>query len=636
MTNVHESCSGAPPAAHRASEELPLLRILTCGSVDDGKSTLIGRLLYETGRIPADTLHALEQDSRSFGTTVGSYEFALLVDGLQAEREQGITIDVAYRYFSTVRRKFIVADTPGHEQYTRNMATGASRCDLAILLVDARKGIITQTRRHTFIAQLLGIKNFLLAVNKMDLVGFDRDRFTEIEAGYRAFAGKLELTNVTAIPISALAGDNLVARSLQTPWYDGPTVLEHLESVDIATPADGLRPFRMPVQWVCRPDLDFRGYAGTVASGRIKPGDAIMALPALATGNVSRIVTFEGDRDDAGPGQSILLTLDREIDVARGDVLCAPTDTPDVADQFTAHIVWMSTAPLLKGRPYLIKLATQQTTAQVSEIKHLISMDTLEPLAGRRVECNEIALCNISLSRPLVLEPYDANKTLGGFILIDRTSAETVGAGMIRHSLRRAHNIQWQALTVTRAQREQLKGHRGCCLWFTGLSGSGKSTVANHLEKLLSAEGIHTYILDGDNVRHGLNRDLGFKDADRVENIRRVAEVAKLMVDAGLVTIVSFISPFRAERQFARELFDQGEFLEIFVDTPLEVCERRDPKGLYRKARAGEITNFTGISSPYEPPLNAECHLHAAEAAPQVLADAVHSELVARGLIPAR
>ena len=615
-----------------AADEKPILRLLTCGSVDDGKSTLIGRLLYDTKLVFEDTLEALEKESRTYGTTGGELDFALLVDGLAAERAQGITIDVAYRYFSTGRRKFIVADTPGHEQYTRNMVTGASQSELAVILVDARKGVLKQTRRHSFIVHLLGIRHVVLAVNKMDLVGYDKARFDEIAAAYRAFADSIGLAGVAAIPLSALKGENLTRRSAAMAWYAGPTLLDHLETVDVAGAPEAAS-LRMSVQWVCRPDSGFRGYAGTIASGRMRVGDPVVAMPSARASSIARIVGPDGDLASAGAGDAVIATFAEEIDVGRGDVLVTPTDRPEVADQFAAHIVWMGSKPLFKGRPYLIRLGTQSGLAQVSEIKHALSMDTLEEVASRKLEMNDVAVCNISTTKPLVIEPYARSRELGGFVLIDRTSNETVGAGMIQFGLRRAHNVHWQALNISKQQRALIKGQRGCCLWFTGLSGSGKSTVANLLEKRLYELGLHTYILDGDNVRHGLNRDLGFTEADRIENIRRVAEVARLMVDAGLITIVSFISPFRAERQLARERFDADEFLEVFVDTPLEVCEARDPKGLYRKVRAGEIQNFTGISSPYEPPLAPECHLHGAQDSPEGHVERVFTELAKRGVI---
>jgi bifunctional enzyme CysN/CysC len=613
--------------------EKPLLRLLTCGSVDDGKSTLIGRLLYDSRLVFDDTLAALESESKTWGTTGGDLDFALLVDGLQAERAQGITIDVAYRYFSTPERKFIVADTPGHEQYTRNMVTGASRSDLAIILVDARKGILKQTRRHSFIVNLLGIRHVVLAINKMDLVGYDEARFDEIVAAYQAFADSIGLTGLTPIPLSALKGDNLTRKSDAMPWYGGPALLEHLERVDVESAAETGDGMRLSVQWVCRPDQSFRGYAGTVSRGRLRVGDGVVAMPSAHVSTVARILGPDGDIDEAAAGDAVIVTLADEIDVFRGDVLCSAKDRPEVANQFQAHIVWMGSKPLFKGRPYLIRLGAQNGIAQISEIKHSISMDTLEEVAGRKLEMNDIAVCNISTTKPLVIEPYTTSRELGGFVLIDRTTNETVGAGMIQFGLRRAHNIHWQAINISKQQRALIKGQKGCCLWFTGLSGSGKSTIANQLEKHLFELGLHTYILDGDNVRHGLNRDLGFTEADRIENIRRVAEVARLMVDAGLITIVSFISPFRAERQFARERFEAEEFLEVFVDTPLEVCEARDPKGLYRKVRSGEIKNFTGISSPYEPPLEPECHIRSDEAPPQAHVVRLFEQLMKRGVI---
>ena len=615
-----------------SADSKPMLRFLTCGSVDDGKSTLIGRLLYDTKLVFDDTLEALEQESKTFGTTGKELDFALLVDGLQAERAQGITIDVAYRYFATPKRKFIVADTPGHEQYTRNMVTGASHCDLAVILIDARKGVIKQTRRHMYIVHLLGIRHVVLAVNKMDLVDYDQKRFEEITATARAFLEDLGISNMGSIPISALKGANLTRRDETMPWYDGPTVLEYLETVDVDVSPVGEH-LRMPIQWICRPDSEFRGYAGTLVSGHVRAGEEIKVVPGNQSAKVARIVCHGGDRDEAAAGDSVILTLDREIDIHRGDVICAPSSEPEVADQFTAHVVWMGDQPLLKGRPYILRLATQTAVAQVSDIKHSISMDSLQELASRKLELNDVAVCNFTTNKPLAIEPYSENRDLGGFLLVDRTTNATMCAGMIQYGLRRSHNIKWQELSISGAQRAVINGHKGCCIWFTGLSGSGKSTVANQLEKKLFELGAHTYILDGDNVRHGLNRDLGFTDADRVENIRRVAEVAKLMVDAGLITIVSFISPFKTERRYARELFKDDEFFEAFIDTPLEVCEGRDPKGLYRKARAGEIANFTGISSPYEPPENAECHLPGDRETPEALAQNVLSMLRQRGIV---
>ncbi len=630
------SASEADSASHvmGGRAEKPILRFLTCGSVDDGKSTLIGRLLYDTQLVQDDTLDALERESKAFGTTGGNLDFALLVDGLQAERQQGITIDVAYRYFATAKRKFIVADTPGHEQYTRNMVTGASRCELAIILIDARKGVLKQTRRHTFIAHLLGIRHVVLAVNKMDLVDFAQQRFDEIVSDYNAFASSLDFETVTPIPVSALNGDNLTRPSAAMQWYQGPSLLGCLEDIDVSA-GDGEDPARFQVQWVCRPDRDFRGYAGTVQSGTLTVGQPIKILPSGHDAIVRQITTYDGPIDTAQQGDAVVVSLDRDIDIVRGDVMVSARQQPETADQFRANVVWMGTKPLLRGRPYILKLGTQTAIAQVTEIKHAISVETLEPLASRKLELNDVAVCGLTTNKKLVLEPYRKNRALGSFILIDRATNETVCAGMVDYALRRSANVVWQPLSVSKAERAEIKGHRGCCIWFTGLSGSGKSTVANQLEKALFAQGVHTYILDGDNVRHGLNRDLGFTDEARVENIRRVAEVAKLMVDAGLVTIVSFISPFRAERQFARELFADGEFVEVFVDTPLEVCETRDPKGLYRKARAGEIQNFTGISSAYEPPMEPDCHLQGGEAAPETMAQDVYDLLAARGIVGA-
>ncbi|MEZ0470928.1 sulfate adenylyltransferase subunit CysN [Luteimonas salinilitoris] len=582
-------------------ETKSLLRFITCGSVDDGKSTLIGRLLHDTKLLLDDQLAALEADSRRHGTRGDEIDFALLVDGLAAEREQGITIDVAYRFFGTDKRKFIVADCPGHEQYTRNMATGASTADLAIVLVDARKGLLTQTRRHSYIVSLLGIRHVILAVNKMDLVDYDPEVFDDIVTGYRALAGQLGIPNVTCIPLSALKGDNMLERSAATPWYQGETLLEHLESVD-AGRESGTGAFRLPVQWVCRPDQDFRGFAGTVASGPVSVGEEIAVLPSGQRSRVARIVTADGDLQRAFPGQAVTLTLSDEIDASRGDVIAAASSPPEVADQFAVHLLWMDEQPLLPGRPYWLKIGTRTVGAQVTEIKHKIDANTQDQLAAKHLELNEIAYCNLYLDQPIAFETYADSRELGAFILIDRQTNGTVGAGTLDFALRRAGNIHWQHIDVDKSARARIKHQQPRCLWFTGLSGSGKSTIANLVEKRLLAMGHHTYILDGDNVRHGLNKDLGFTDEDRVENIRRVAEVAKLMVDAGLIVLVSFISPFRAERRMAREMFDEGEFQEVFVDTPLQVAEQRDAKGLYAKARAGQIRNFTGIDSPYERP----------------------------------
>ncbi|HEX2553355.1 MAG TPA: sulfate adenylyltransferase subunit CysN [Microvirga sp.] len=613
-------------------ERKGLLRFLTCGSVDDGKSTLIGRLLYDTKLIFEDQLLALERDSRKHGTTGEDIDLALLVDGLEAEREQGITIDVAYRFFTTEKRKFIVADTPGHEQYTRNMATGASTADVAVLLVDARNGIAVQTRRHAFIASLLGIRHVVLAVNKIDLVGFDRARFEEIQAGFQEFARNLKFETLVAIPMSARYGDNVLRRSEQMPWYEGPTLIEHLETVEIEEKSED-RPFRMPVQWVNRPNLNFRGFSGTVVSGSVRPGDTIVSATSGRTSTVTRIVTMDGDLAEAGPGDAVTLTLADEIDISRGDVIAAAGDRPEVTDQLAAHVVWMNDVPLFPGRPYLLKIGAKTVTATVTEIKHKIDINNFDHLAAKELHLNEIGFANLSLSAPIAFDPYEVNRDTGAFILIDRQSNATVGAGMISFGLRRASNIHWQAIDVDKAARSALKGQKPTILWFTGLSGSGKSTIANLVERRLHSAGRHTYILDGDNVRHGLNRDLGFTDADRVENIRRVAETARLFVDAGLIVIVSFISPFRAERRMARDLVTGEEFIEVFVDTPIEVCRERDPKGLYAKAEAGQIKNFTGVDSPYEPPEAAEIHLRTTEASPEELADRIVQDLQRRGII---
>ena len=609
-----------------------LLRFITCGSVDDGKSTLIGRLLYDSKMIFEDQLAALESDSKRVGTQGGEIDFALLVDGLAAEREQGITIDVAYRFFSTDRRKFIVADTPGHEQYTRNMVTGGSTADLAVILIDARKGVLTQTRRHSYLVSLLGIRHVVLAVNKMDLIGFDQARFDAIVADYRAFAAQIGVDDFLAVPISGLKGDNIAARSEATPWYQGPTLMEHLETVPVD---DQLSKgaFRLPVQWVSRPNLDFRGFAGLIASGKVRPGDKVRVSPSGQTSTIDRIVTKDGDLEVAVAGQSITVTLKDEIDCSRGDVLSAADSPPEVADQFETTIVWMAEEPLLPGRQYWLKVGTKLVSAQIAEPKYKVNVNTLEQLAAKQLELNEIGVCNISLDRPIAFDPYAENRDTGGFILIDRLTNATAGAGMIHFALRRAHNIHWQALDVNRASRAAQKGQKPAVLWFTGLSGSGKSTIANLVEKRLAALGRHTYLLDGDNVRHGLNRDLGFTDADRVENIRRVAEVSKLMADAGLITLVSFISPFRAERRMARDLMAEGEFFDVFVDTPLAEAERRDVKGLYKKARAGELKNFTGIDSPYEAPEHPEMHLDTTRLSAEEAAEAIVQELERRGLL---
>jgi bifunctional enzyme CysN/CysC len=595
-------------AALRLHEARPRLRFITCGSVDDGKSTLIGRLLHESRNLFEDQLGALERDSRRHGTQGGEPDYALLLDGLDAEREQGITIDVAYRYFGTAARSYIVADCPGHEQYTRNMATGASTADLAVVLVDARKGLLAQTRRHSWICALFGIRHVVLAVNKMDLVGYSQAAFDAIAADYRALAATLGIPRVTAIPVSGLRGDNVVARSPAMAWYAGPPLLEFLDTVDLdATGRDPVAlPFRMPVQWVARPSQDFRGFAGQVAAGRVRVGDDLVSATSGRHARVRSLQVGARAVDEAREGQSILLTLAEEIDVSRGDVLAAAAAPPPVSDQFGAHLLWMGDEPLLPGRPYWLKLGTRTVSAQVTEIKYKADVNTQEHIAAKRLLLNEVAAVNLSLDQPLAFEAHVDLRALGSFILIDRQSLATVAGGTLDYALRRAANVHWQALDVDKSARAAMKGQTPRCLWFTGLSGSGKSTIANLVEKRLLATGHHTYLLDGDNIRHGLNRDLGFSDEDRVENIRRVAEVARLMVDAGLIVIVSFISPFRGERRLARELFAPGEFIEVFVDTPLAIAEQRDEKGLYAKARAGELPNFTGIDSPYEPPEHAE------------------------------
>jgi bifunctional enzyme CysN/CysC len=621
--------AGAAVAAYlEQHERKQLLRFITCGSVDDGKSTLIGRLLHDTRLLLDDQLTALEADSLRHGTQNGQIDFALLVDGLQAEREQGITIDVAYRFFDTDRRKFIVADCPGHEQYTRNMATGASTADLAIVLVDARKGLLTQTRRHSYIVSLLGIRHVVLAVNKMDLVGHDEAVFSRIVEEYRTLAGLLGIAHVTSIPLSALNGDNMLEVSPRMPWYRGTTLLEHLETVEIDRTHRGLG-LRMPVQWVCRPDQNFRGFSGTIVSGEAVVGDEIVALPSGRRSRIARIVG-DGDLASAVDGQAVTLTLEDEIDISRGDVIAAADAPPQVADQFAAHVLWMGEQALLPGRPCWLKIGARTVGASVTEIKHRIDVNTQEPLAAKHLELNEVGYCNLHLDQPVAFEAYADSRELGGFILIDRQSNATVAAGTLDFALRRAANIHWQHLEVDKTARARSLGQTARCLWFTGLSGSGKSTVANLVEKRLMAMGLHTYILDGDNVRHGLNKDLGFSDEDRVENIRRVAEVAKLMVDAGLIVLVSFISPFRAERRMARELFDDGEFIEVFVDTPLAVAESRDVKGLYAKARAGKIPNFTGIDSPYEAPEAPELRLDTVAQTSEALAEQVVQRLLSQ------
>jgi bifunctional enzyme CysN/CysC len=616
-----------------AHERKSLLRFITCGSVDDGKSSLIGRLLYECQLIFDDQLAALASDSRRYGTRGEALDLALLVDGLSAEREQGITIDVAYRYFTTDRRKFIVADTPGHEQYTRNMVTGASTADVAVILVDARNGVLTQTRRHSFLVTLLGIRTVALAINKMDLVDYSESRFAEIEGEYREFAGRLGELDITCIPVSAVHGDNVVAGSDRMPWYTGPALLGYLETVEPRQPA-GPAPFRMPVQTVLRPDLTFRGFAGQVARGTVAPGDEVVVLPSGRTSRIERIVTFDGDLPRAEAGQSITVTLADEVDVSRGDVLAAASDPAPVADQFEVDLVWMSEHEMLPGRSYLIKLGTQAVPGSFSKPKYRVNVDNLDRLAATTLGLNDIAVCTLSLDKPVPYDRYADNRQLGGLLVIDRLTNDTVAAGMLRLALRRSANVQWQEVEVTKAARARLAGHQPCVVWFTGLSGAGKSTVANLLERRLHALGCRTYLLDGDNVRHGLNHDLGFTEVDRIENIRRVAQVAALMVDAGLIVLVSLISPYRSDREQARSLVEPGEFCEVFVDTPLALAESRDPKGLYAKARRGELPNFTGIDSEYQPPLWPDVHLEMAGLTPEEAAERVLLALRDRGVLP--
>jgi len=616
-------------------EAKELLRFITCGSVDDGKSTLIGRLLYESKQIFDDQLEALESDSKRHGTQGTKIDFALLVDGLSAEREQGITIDVAYRFFSSARRKFIVADTPGHEQYTRNMVTGASTADLAVLLADARKGVLTQTRRHSYLAKLIGIRRFVLAVNKMDLVDYDEGVFEAITADYRTFAEQVGIADWVAIPVSGLNGDNIMSRSEATAWYEGPTLLEHLDTVPLDVAADAGKPLRMPVQWVNRPDQNFRGFSGQIASGSMRPGADIRILPSGRTTRIERVVTLGGDLDEAVAGESVTVTLADEVDCSRGDVIAAAGNPPEAADQFEATIVWMADEELLPGRGYWMKIGTQTVTAIVHQPKYEINVNTLEHLAAPRLGLNAIGVAEIATDREIVFEPYavegtSANKALGGFILIDKLTNATVACGILHFALRRSLNVHRQHLDVSRETHAVLKGQKPAVLWFTGLSGAGKSTIANIVEKKLAARGRHTFLLDGDNVRHGLNRDLGFTEADRIENIRRVGEVARLMADAGLIVLTAFISPFRAERHMVRRMIPEGEFFEIFVDTPLADAEHRDVKGLYAKARAGELKNFTGIDSPYEPPEHAEIHIDTTELTAEQAAEQIVERLLGR------
>ncbi|MDB5525846.1 MAG: adenylyltransferase [Rhizobium sp.] len=610
----------------REQEKKSLLRFLTCGSVDDGKSTLIGRLLYDTKLIFEDQLATLERDSAKHGTDGENIDFALLVDGLEAEREQGITIDVAYRFFATSKRKFIVADTPGHEQYTRNMATGASTADLAVVLVDSRQGILRQTRRHSFIASLLGIRHIVLAINKIDLMDYSQEVYERCVADYVEFAKDLGFTTIQPIPMSARFGDNVTMASPKMPWYSGPTLLGHLETVPVEN--DYLeRPFRFPVQYVVRPNLDFRGFAGQIASGKISTGDKITVAKSGQESTIKEIVTHGGSLGTAVEGQAVTIVLEDQIDISRGDMLVDPANRPDVADQFQARIIWFDAQPMIPGRSYILRTEVDSVSATITTLKHQVNINTFAHEAAKHLNMNEVGECNISTQAPIAFDAYKSNRVSGNFVLIDRFTNATVGAGMIDYPLRRASNVHWQAMEVNKDARAALKSQKPTVLWFTGYSGSGKSTIANNLEKLLAAQGKHTFMLDGDNVRHGLNRDLGFTDDDRVENIRRVSEVAKLMTDAGLIVIVSFISPFRSERQMARDLFPHGEFVEVFIDTPLEECIKRDPKGLYKKAQAGEIENFTGISSPYEAPENAEVHIHTLGHEPTELAVLIETYL---------
>ncbi|WP_411269234.1 sulfate adenylyltransferase subunit CysN [Sphingobium sp. SCG-1] len=605
-----------------------MLRFITCGSVDDGKSTLIGRLLYDSKMIFEDQLEALQADSKRVGTQGQEIDFALLVDGLAAEREQGITIDVAYRFFATEKRKFIVADTPGHEQYTRNMVTGASTADLAVILIDARKGVLTQTKRHSFLAHLIGIRNIVLAVNKMDLVDYDQATYEAILADYTSFAQSIGISAFTAMPISGFKGDNITTPSPNMPWYTGPALMQHLESVEVDVTSDAQKPFRMAVQWVNRPNLDFRGFSGLIASGSIRPGDAVRVLPSGKTSTVKNIVTFGGNLDQAVAGQSVTLTFADEIDCSRGDVIAAADSPPQVADQFEATIVWMDEAEMLPGRPYWLKIGTQMVTATIQQPKYQVNVNTMEHLAAKTLELNAIGVANLSTDRAIPFEPYADNRDLGGFILIDKMSNATVAAGMIHFSLRRADNVHWQATDVTREHHAALKNQKPAVLWLTGLSGAGKSTIANLVEKKLARMNRHTFLLDGDNVRHGLNKDLGFTDAGRVENIRRVGEVAKLMTDAGLIVITAFISPFRAEREMVRQMMQPGEFIEVHIDTSLAEAEKRDVKGLYKKAREGSLKNFTGIDSPYEAPEDPEIRIDTSAMTAEQAADAIVARLI--------
>jgi bifunctional enzyme CysN/CysC len=619
------------PAAIPDSQKT-LLRFITCGSVDDGKSTLIGRLLYDSGSLADDQVETLVNDSRKAGRPEGDLDFSYLLDGLSAEREQGITIDVAWRFFSTPKRSFIIADTPGHEQYTRNMVTGASVADAAIILIDARKGVLVQTRRHGYIAALLGIKHLVLAVNKMDLIGWNRETFESIREVYAAFARKLGVETITAIPTAAPTGDNVASKSVNTPWYSGPTLFEYLETVQVETDLQAA-PFRFPVQWVNRPSQDFRGFAGQIAGGTVKPDDRVRVLPSGREATIARVVTKDGDLDAGVAGQSVTLTFKEEVDVSRGDVISSIVHPAGVSDQFEATVIWMGDQPMLPGRPYMFKIGAAMVSGSLAQLKYQVNIDTLEHTAARTLTLNDIGVCTVSLDRRIAFDAYAENRDTGGFIVIDRISNATVGAGLLHFALRRSQNIAWQTTSIDKKVRAAAKGQSPCVLWFTGLSGAGKSTIANIVETRLHALGLHSYLLDGDNIRHGLNKDLGFTPADRVENIRRVAEVAKLMADAGLITVVAFISPYRAERQMARDLMEKGEFIEVYVDTPLGVAETRDPKGLYKKARAGEIKNFTGIDSPYEPPEHPEMRIDTTSLTPEQAADRVIEHLRQIGIL---
>lgn len=634
MSNVSELIASDINQYLQLHEHKSLLRFITCGSVDDGKSTLIGRLLFESKMLFEDQLAAVEADSRKFGTQGDELDLALLVDGLAAEREQGITIDVAYRFFSTDKRKFIVADTPGHEQYTRNMITGASTADAAIMMIDARKGLLPQTRRHSYLVSLLGIRHIAVAINKMDLVDYSEAAYNSIVQDYRELAEHLGLKSVTFIPMSAFKGENITEASAKMPWYSGPALMDFLENAEVDEDAHLNSPLRLQVQWVNRPNLDFRGFTGTVASGKVRPGDRIRVQPSGHESTIARIVTMDGDLDEAIVGQSITLTMTDEIDISRGDVISTVAAPAEIADQFECTVNWMHEEALLPGRPYLMKIGTRTVTATITDIKYQVNVNTRQHMAAKTLELNDIGVCNISLDRAIAFDPYQQNRDMGSFILIDRMSNNTIGAGMINFALRRAHNIHMQPVDVDKNARARLKGQKSALLWFTGLSGAGKSSIANAVEKRLHAMGHHTYLLDGDNVRHGLNKDLGFTDADRVENIRRIAQVSKLMVDAGLIVLSAFISPFRSEREMARNMVEDNEFIEVYVDTSLAIAEQRDVKGLYRKAREGKLANFTGIDSPYEAPESPELRIDTSNTEIEAAVDLIIAELKDRKRLP--